>query len=128
MVLAALVVGKPIGVYFCSLAGRFGLGLQLPKGMDFRDTLVVGSIAGIGFTVALFVSGAAFPRGTEELAQVKMGALGSFGAAIVAFIIAKMLGIKKYDAGEEGVSEKESESASDPDVENEKEQEEPALA
>lgn len=96
LVMTALIVGKPAGVMLCSWIGKVGLRLELPKGMDFKDTLVVGSIAGIGFTVALFVSTSAFPQGSHQLSEVKMGALASFGAAIVAFIIAKSIGIQKY--------------------------------
>jgi NhaA family Na+:H+ antiporter len=56
----------------------------------------VGCAAGIGFTVALFVAVVAFPAGDIQDAA-KMGALGSFGAAIVTFVFAKVLGTKKMD-------------------------------
>ena len=72
--------------------------------MSYRHIVTLGMIAGIGFTVALFVSTAAFPipptgdpTYADKLAtldSVKMGALASFGAAVLAFIIAKALGIK----------------------------------
>ena len=126
LVLAALIVGKPVGVLVCTLAGRYGLKLELPKGMDLRDTLVVGAIAGIGFTVALFVSSAAFVDGTPQLDQVKMGALGSFFAAVVSFVLAKALGVKKYNGDDE--SAEESGADSDSEIEDEKQQEEPAMA
>jgi hypothetical protein len=54
-------------------------------------------VAGIGFTVALFVSTAAFPLSKypqTTLDAVKMGALASFFASAVAFIGARMLGIR----------------------------------
>ena len=44
--------------------------------------------------MALFVSVAAFPGGGEVLDSVKMGALLSFGAAILSIVVAKLLGIK----------------------------------
>jgi NhaA family Na+:H+ antiporter len=62
--------------------------------MNFRDVVVLGFMAGIGFTVALFVSTVAFPPGTT-LDAAKMGALLSFSAAILAFIAARVLRTQK---------------------------------
>ena len=55
-----LVVGKPLGIMLASaLAVRTGLS-RLPDGVSFRRLLGVGMIAGIGFTVSLFVAGLSF--------------------------------------------------------------------
>ncbi len=95
LVLAGLLVGKPVGIVLMTKLGQL-LGLRLPEGMGTKDLLVVGFAAGIGFTVALFVSVVAFKTGPAEiLDSVKMGALFSFGAALITFAIAKALGIKK---------------------------------
>ena len=51
----------------------------------------MGVIAGIGFTVSLFFSTAAFPPG-PVLDQVKMGALFSFIAAPIGLILAFLTG------------------------------------
>jgi len=51
---------------------------------------VLGVVAAIGFTVALFFATAAFPAG-ELLDQTKMGALLSFSAAILAGMAALLL-------------------------------------
>lgn len=93
LVLVGLLAGKPIGISICTFVGDKFLGLRLPKGMDHKQVLVVGFIAAIGFTVALFVSTAAFDNGTAELLAVKMGALYSFGAAVIAFVVAKVMGV-----------------------------------
>jgi NhaA family Na+:H+ antiporter len=74
------------------LLGR-ALNLSLPDNMRWADVIVMGCAAGIGFTVALFVSTVAFPAGTN-LDMVKMGALFSFGSMAVALIAAKLLGVK----------------------------------
>ena len=61
--------------------------------------------AGIGFTVALFVTTAAFTPGEVDPAvidAVKMGALASFGSAILTIVLAKVLGVKKYKPGAAG--------------------------
>ena len=51
---------------------------------------VVGIIAGIGFTVALFFATAAFPYG-RLLDETKIGALLSFLALLIGLLAAKML-------------------------------------
>lgn len=94
VVLASLVIGKCIGIFlfggFSAKILRFGL----PDGMNYRDLLVLGSVAGIGFTVALFVAGVAYPPGELQDAA-KLGALLSLCSAIVAFILSKICKTKK---------------------------------
>ena len=81
-VAASLIAGKPAGIVAATvLSQRFGA--ALPSGMDRRDLFVVGCVAGIGFTMALFFCTAAFPEG-PLLDQTKIGALLSFGAAPLA--------------------------------------------
>ena len=96
LVLAGLIVGKPLGIVAMTKLGQ-GFGLTLPKGMGNKELLVVGFAAAIGFTVALFVSVVAFPNPADGaiLDSVKMGALFSFGAAILTLIVARAVGIKK---------------------------------
>jgi NhaA family Na+:H+ antiporter len=88
-VLAALLVGKPLGIVAFALGATL-LGLPLPDRLSIRDLVVVGMTAAIGFTVALFFATAAFPPGVD-LAQAKMGALLSFAAAPLAWLTARVL-------------------------------------
>jgi Na+:H+ antiporter, NhaA family len=88
-VLAALLLGKPLGIVAFSYAARL-TGAQLPDGLRSPDLLVVGLAAAIGFTVALFFATAAFPPG-PLLAETKMGALLSFGAAPLALLASRIL-------------------------------------
>jgi NhaA family Na+:H+ antiporter len=81
-VLGAILLGKPIGIVAATAVG-VALGLQRPSGVTWRDLTVLGMIAGIGFTVALFFATAAFPDG-PLLEQAKMGALLSVSAALLA--------------------------------------------
>lgn len=90
-VAVALVVGKLVGVVsFSWLAVRLGLG-QLPSGARWGHIVGVGAIAGIGFTVSLFITGLAFDANDLQ-AEAKVGILiasliaALAGAAI--FIIA----------------------------------------
>jgi NhaA family Na+:H+ antiporter len=58
-----LVLGKPVGIVALSwLTTRLGL-TALPTGVGYRQLSVVGIVAGIGFTMALFVAQLAFPPG-----------------------------------------------------------------
>lgn len=102
LVTGGLLIGKPVGIFLFGLFACYVLKLELPKGMDFRDLLVVGVMAGIGFTVALFVAAVAFNidpalRGdeliaaTDRLDSSKMGALFSFLAAVLAVITSIIL-------------------------------------
>lgn len=88
-VLAALLVGKPLGVLAFSGAARLA-GAQLPENLRFGDLLTVGVTASIGFTVSLFFATAAFTD-AGALAETKMGALLSFVAAPLAFGVARLL-------------------------------------
>ena len=90
-VLAGLLAGKPVGIVAFA-AAAVGLGLGRLRGLSWRDLIVVGLAAGIGFTVALFFATAAFPGG-PELDQTKMGALFSFSAAPLAWAAARLLGV-----------------------------------
>ena len=60
-IVLGLVVGKPLGILgFSRLAVRWGLA-QLPNAVSWRQiTGAVGMLAGIGFTVSIFISSLAF--------------------------------------------------------------------
>lgn len=94
IVLASILAGKPLGIV---LATRFCVlgGLHRPVGVTWRDITVLGMIAGIGFTVALFFATAAFPPG-DQLDQTKMGALLSFSASVLAIGAAALLGVGRF--------------------------------
>jgi len=97
LVLAGLIIGKPIGVLIFGWFAAKPLGLGLPAGMRIVDLFVIGCVAAIGFTVALFVAAVAFDAGPVQDAA-KMGALFSFGAAILSIIAGKVTGVQKQDA------------------------------
>lgn len=81
-VCAGLVLGKPIGVL---LFGWLTLRLRiaaLPRGLTLRHLLVLGLVAGVGFTMALFIAQLAFGA-PELLAAAKLGVLIASGIAAV---------------------------------------------
>jgi Na+:H+ antiporter, NhaA family len=96
-VLAALLLGKPIGILLFSGAARLA-GASLPTGLRPSDVLVVGIAASIGFTVSLFFATAAFPGGAA-LAETKMGALLSMIAAPLAVAVARAIRSDRHTGG-----------------------------
>jgi NhaA family Na+:H+ antiporter len=94
LVLAGLLIGKPLGITALTLFAEKGLKLEKPAGMDYRHVVTLGMVAGIGFTVALFVSVAAFTVPGAIQDSVKMGALLSFAAAPLAIILGRVLGLR----------------------------------
>lgn len=86
-----LVVGKPIGVIaFSWLAVRARLA-SLATGVRWSGVAVVGLVAGIGFTMALFVATLAFPV-DAALGLAKLGILtASLVAGVVGLVAAWFL-------------------------------------
>lgn len=83
-VAVALIVGKPVGVLAATwLMVRLRLGV-LPEGIDWAGILLIGLLAGIGFTMSIFVTMLAFAD-ANLLNAAKLGVLlGSCVAAVLA--------------------------------------------
>lgn len=96
LVLAGLLIGKPVGIFIFGWIAAKPLRLGLPQGMRMVDLVVIGCVAAIGFTVSLFVASVAFDPGPVQDAA-KMGALFSFGAAIVAIAAGKLTRVQKQE-------------------------------
>jgi NhaA family Na+:H+ antiporter len=61
-VVLGLVVGKPVGIVAgAALAVRLGIAVK-PASYSWRQMAGVGAIAGIGFTMSLFIAGQALPN------------------------------------------------------------------
>lgn len=101
---AGLVLGKPIGIVVCSaIAVRLGLA-SLPRGVGWGQVWGAGLLAGIGFTMSLFIAELAFGPG-ENLDISKAGIFGASMIAALAGYIVMRASIK-------GPSEVESREAS----------------
>lgn len=96
LVLAGLIIGKPLGIMLFGYVGAHTLKLGLPAGMRTIDLFVIGCVAAIGFTVSLFVASVAFEAGPVQDAA-KMGALFSFVAALIAMIAGRLCRVRKVD-------------------------------
>jgi NhaA family Na+:H+ antiporter len=81
----ALVFGKPIGIFLFSLLS-VKIGVSKKPSYSWKVLWGGGMLAGIGFTMALFVAGLAFEDGSNK-DSAKLGILlGSFSAAILGTI------------------------------------------
>jgi NhaA family Na+:H+ antiporter len=78
-IILGLVVGKPVGIVLAAwLAVRFGLAVK-PEEYSWRQLCGAGVLAGIGFTMSLFIAGEAFPDPAD------------YAAAKIAIFIASLL-------------------------------------
>ena len=75
-----LVVGKTVGLTAgVALAVRLGLS-RLPDGVRWAHVVGIGALAGIGFTVSLFITGLAF----TDPALVDASKIGVLGGSVIA--------------------------------------------
>jgi NhaA family Na+:H+ antiporter len=82
-----LILGKLFGISIASwIAVRVGLG-KLPRGTSWNHVLGLAAVAGIGFTVSLFVAGLAFSE--PELAE--LAKVGIFSGSLISGIIGSLL-------------------------------------
>jgi NhaA family Na+:H+ antiporter len=86
-VFAGLFIGKPIGIVLAVFIARKSGLAATPEGADSRVFLGVGSAAGIGFTVALFISDLAFTNPIHQ-ADAKLAILvASVASAVLSLVI-----------------------------------------
>jgi len=87
-IVAGLAIGKPLGItLLLFLAVRLGLA-RLPFGSNWRQIIGIACLAGIGFTMSLFIGALAFDS-DAAMNQVRLGVLagslvsGMAGAALL---------------------------------------------
>ena len=86
-----LVIGKPIGILgFSWLAIRAGLA-ALPQGVTWRLLLGGSLLAGIGFTMALFISGLALDADNLDAAKVGVLAASAIAAGLGMLVMTRQL-------------------------------------
>ncbi len=97
-VVVGLVAGKTLGVAGAAwLATRFGVA-QLPPGVRWSQLLGVAALAGIGFTVSLFVAGLAFDDPGDVRDEAKVGILvASVLAAALGATVLSLAGRRRPD-------------------------------
>jgi len=105
-IILGLVLGKPIGIYATSfLAVRLGIA-KLPEDTSWPMVLGLGAVAGIGFTVSIFIAGLSFPGADLLTEEAKIAILlASLIAAVVgvALLLAATRGRSTADIPEDAV-------------------------
>lgn len=111
-VAVGLVVGKPLGVLAMSfITLKLGWG-TVPAGLTYRHLTVLGVVAGVGFTMALFVAQLAFTD-ASLLGAAKLGVLAaSGGAAVIGLILGRLL-LPEHSAADAAQSADEAESSTE---------------
>ena len=85
-----LVIGKPLGIYISALTvKKFDIG-ELPTGASLKEILATGMTAGIGFTVAIFISRLAFQDTAQQDQAVFAVLCASAISGILAFTLFKL--------------------------------------
>lgn len=96
-IIMGLVLGKVTGITaFAWIAVRLGWA-ALPAGVRWLDMVGAGLLAGIGFTVSLFITGLAFDE-ASLVAEAKMGILGASVAAGALGILALSMRARRTTA------------------------------
>jgi NhaA family Na+:H+ antiporter len=86
-IVLGLVVGKPVGIVLAAAAAvRLRLALK-PAAYTWRQMAGAGALAGIGFTMSLFIAGQAF----ADAADFAAAKLAVFVASIVAAVLGSAL-------------------------------------
>jgi NhaA family Na+:H+ antiporter len=84
-----LLVGKPAGILLSAwLATRSGLA-ALPEGVSWPQLGAVSVLAGIGFTMSLFIAGLAFSRGPSLMAAKEGILIASTTAGVIGWLLLK---------------------------------------
>ncbi len=87
-VVFGLVLGKQLGIMaFCWLTIHSGHA-ELPDGVRWRHLWGASCLAGVGFTMSLFISSLAFKNSLELDSQAKLGVLlASIIAGLIGFVV-----------------------------------------
>jgi len=93
-IMLGLVIGKPLGIVcFSYVAIQWRIG-KMPQGMMFTELIGAGLLAGIGFTMSLFIALLGFEQHAEFIEPAKIGIFLS--SLIAAFLGMIWLRIKVY--------------------------------
>lgn len=90
-IMTGLVLGKPIGIFaFCFAAVKLKLA-SLPAQTNWKQLWGVGMIAGIGFTMSIFIASLAFDEAGIQIVSIMSVIAASVIASIAGFIFLRLL-------------------------------------
>jgi len=96
IIAGCLVFGKCIGVPLMTwMSIKLGFA-ELPEGVTFSQIIGVGFLAGVGFTMSIFIANLAYIGNAPLINSAKIGILlGSVVAAVAGYVILRMTSLKK---------------------------------
>ncbi len=90
-IMVCLILGKSIGISTVIFAAKKLKLIEVPADITKKQIIGVSFLAGIGFTMAIFIAGLAFGGSPEYIDLAKIGILiGSFISAIIGFVILRV--------------------------------------
>ena len=95
-IMICLVVGKSVGITSLIFVANKMRWITIPKGINMRHIIGVSFIAGVGFTMSVFIASLAFASRPEYLDSAKIGILiGSLTSALIGYFILARNGTEK---------------------------------
>lgn len=94
-ILTGLLLGKPIGIFLFGLAAIKLRLADMPAGMTLKQLLGVGMIAGIGFTMSVFIAMLAFDIPEVQVTAKVAIIEASLIAGLIGFLYLKLLNKKQ---------------------------------
>lgn len=90
-IVICLILGKGIGISSIVILAKKIKLIEIPNDISFKQILGVAFLAGIGFTMAIFIASLAFASTPEYVDSAKIGILiGSFISAIIGYVILRL--------------------------------------
>lgn len=87
----SLFAGKFIGVALFSYLGTKFKITELPAGVNFKQILGISAIAGVGFTMSIFIANLAFGGDPTSIDSAKLGTIvGSLIAGTIGYLILRL--------------------------------------
>lgn len=86
-VILGLFIGKPVGVILASwISVKMGIA-GLPRGVTWHHIIGAGCLAGIGFTMAIFIANLAFPNTEFGIMERQHAIIGILAASSLASVV-----------------------------------------
>jgi NhaA family Na+:H+ antiporter len=90
----AVLIGKPLGLLAAAALAVMG-GLHLPRRLVWRDLIVIGFVAAMGFSIGLFFCTALFPPGQLK-SEMSMGVLLTSIGGLLALIACRVFRVGRF--------------------------------
>lgn len=92
----SMFLGKFVGIFLFSYLGVKLKLVELPSALNFHHILGIAAIAGVGFTMSIFIANLAFQDDLIRINSAKVGIIiGSFISALTGYLLLKFLSKNK---------------------------------